>query len=119
MAKVKVYELAKELDKQSKDILTFLADKGVEVKSHMSVLEEDVAEMVKSAFSGTQTAKPEKKEEAREAAVKGTEKKEESQTEQARERGLLTLEQEQELFLFFWKQKMKETGEKRLRRKKT
>ena len=84
MAKVKVYELAKELDKQSKDILTFLADKGVEVKSHMSVLEEDVAEMVKSAFSGTQTAKPEKKEEAREAAVKGTEKKEESQTEQAK-----------------------------------
>lgn len=84
MAKVKVYELAKELDKQSKDILTFLADKGVEVKSHMSVLEEDVAEMVKSAFGGNQTAKPEKKEEARESAVKGTEKKEESQTEQAK-----------------------------------
>ena len=39
MAKMKVHELAKELNVQSKDIITLLRDKGVEVKSHMSVLD--------------------------------------------------------------------------------
>ena len=32
MAKMKVHELAKELDKQSKDILTFLQEKGIDAK---------------------------------------------------------------------------------------
>ena len=50
MAKMKVYELAKELDKQSKEILTLLAEKGIEVKSHMSTIEDDAVEMVKNAF---------------------------------------------------------------------
>ena len=50
MAKVKVYELAKELDKQSKEIIAMLQDKGIEVKAAQSSMEEDVAEMVRSAF---------------------------------------------------------------------
>ncbi len=50
MAKVKVYELAKELDKQSKEIIAMLQDKGIEVKAAQSSVEEDVAEMVRSAF---------------------------------------------------------------------
>ena len=33
MAKVRVYELAKQLDVQSKDIVSFLAENGIEVKS--------------------------------------------------------------------------------------
>ena len=33
MAKVKVHELAKELDKQSKEILAFLQNKGIEAKA--------------------------------------------------------------------------------------
>ena len=37
MAKMKVYELAQEMGLQSKDILTALKNKGIEVKSHMSV----------------------------------------------------------------------------------
>ena len=36
MSKIRVHELAKELGKQNKDILNFLAEKGIEVKSHMS-----------------------------------------------------------------------------------
>ena len=55
MAKVKVYELAKELDKQSKEIIAMLQDKGIEVKAAQSSVEEDVAEMIRSAF-GTKKA---------------------------------------------------------------
>lgn len=50
MAKMKVHELAKELDKQSKDIISFLNEKGVEVKAAQSSVEEDVADMVRKAF---------------------------------------------------------------------
>ena len=50
MSKIKVYELAKELDKQSKDVLEFLAGKNIEVKSHMSSLEDSEAELVRNAF---------------------------------------------------------------------
>ncbi len=75
MAKMKVYELAKELDKQSKEIVTFLTDKGVDVKSHMSTIEDDAINMVKAAFGGKAEApkaeapaKEEKKAEAPKAA---------------------------------------------------
>ena len=33
MAKIRIHELAKELEKQSKDILSYLQEKGIEVKS--------------------------------------------------------------------------------------
>ena len=43
MAKIKVHELAKELELQSKDILSFLQEKGIEAKAAQSSLEEDAA----------------------------------------------------------------------------
>lgn len=58
MAKIRIHELAKELDKQSKDILSFLQEKGVEAKSASSSVEEDVADTVRKAF-GKGGAKPE------------------------------------------------------------
>ncbi|MBD5544486.1 MAG: translation initiation factor IF-2 [Lachnospiraceae bacterium] len=50
MAKMKIYELAKEIDKTNKEILTFLTKKGIEAKSHMNTLDEDTVEMVRKAF---------------------------------------------------------------------
>ncbi len=50
MAKIKVYELAQEIGVKSADILALLKNKGVEVKSHMSVLEDGQAEDVKKAL---------------------------------------------------------------------
>jgi len=47
MAKIKVHELAKELGKQSKDILTFLQEKGIEAKAAQSSVEEDAAQIQK------------------------------------------------------------------------
>ena len=52
MAKIKVHELAKELDKHSKDILNFLQEKGVEAKAAQSSLDDDVASMVRRTFGG-------------------------------------------------------------------
>ena len=51
MAKIKVYELAKELNVQSKDVLEFLESKKIEVKNHMSALEETAAGQVKEHLS--------------------------------------------------------------------
>ena len=63
MAKIKIHELAKELDVSSKEVITFLNDKGMEVKSHMSSIEDDAIALVKKQF-GKQAEKPaEKKEE--------------------------------------------------------
>ena len=47
MAKIKVHELAKELDKQSKEIIAFLQNKGIEVKAAQSSMEEETADMVR------------------------------------------------------------------------
>lgn len=66
MAKFKVYELAKELDTQSKEILTFLQEKGVEAKAAQSSVEEDVAQMVRNQFG--KKASQEKAQPVQEAA---------------------------------------------------
>ena len=50
MSKIKVYELAKELEKPSKELVEFLVSKNIEVKSHMSAIESSDAELVRKAF---------------------------------------------------------------------
>lgn len=76
MAKRKVHELAKELDVQSKDILTYLQEKGIEAKAAQSSIDEDAVSMVRRAFgkagrnaSGKSEA-PAKKDKVREEAEK-------------------------------------------------
>ena len=70
MAKVKVHELAKELDKQSKDILSFLQEKGIEAKVAQSSVEEEVADMVRKAFGKAGDAKAEAPKEESEKPAK-------------------------------------------------
>lgn len=60
MAKMKVHELAKELQKQSKEIIAFLQEKGIEAKAPQSTLEEDTVALVRKSF-GTDTEKAEEK----------------------------------------------------------
>ena len=50
MAKIKVHELAKELNKQSKDLLAFLQEKGIEAKVAQSSIDEEAAQLVRKAF---------------------------------------------------------------------
>jgi len=63
MSKIRVHELAKELGKENKEILNFLAEKGIEVKSHMSSIENEQIELVKKEFEKTEKpeAAPKKK----------------------------------------------------------
>jgi 4-hydroxy-tetrahydrodipicolinate reductase len=49
MAKQKVYELAKELNKSNKEVMEVLGKHGIEVKSHLNAIEEDQAALVKKA----------------------------------------------------------------------
>lgn len=59
MAKIKVHELAKELDRQSKEIIAFLQDKGIEVKAAQSSVEAEAADMVRKAMKGGSAPKAE------------------------------------------------------------
>ena len=66
MAKMKVYELAKELDVQSKDVVAYLTENGSAVKSHASNIEDKEIDMVRSKFgkkAAAPAAKPETKSE--------------------------------------------------------
>lgn len=52
MSKIRVYELAKELGISSKELITILLEEfSIEVKNHMSVIEEEDAELIKELFS--------------------------------------------------------------------
>ncbi len=59
MAKIKVHEIAKELGKQSKEIISFLQDKGIEAKAAQSSLEEEAAALVRKAFGKREEMKEE------------------------------------------------------------
>ncbi len=63
MSKVRVYELARDIGVQSKDLVEFLEELGADVKNHMSTLEDDIAAMVKEHFVGE--AMPEEEVEAK------------------------------------------------------
>ena len=52
MTKVRVHELAKELNKSNKELLDILKEKSIEVKSHMSSLEDKDVTMLKTQYRG-------------------------------------------------------------------
>ena len=67
---IRVYELAKELNKTSREIISLLAEKNIEVTTHMATLEDNQADQVraqvnqesaKAADGAAQDAKPKKK----------------------------------------------------------
>ena len=57
MAKLSVYELAAEMNKTNKEILSILKDKGIEVASHMSTLSDEQIDAVKSEKTSEDTPK--------------------------------------------------------------
>ena len=63
MSKVRVHELAKEIDKTSKEIMDNLKGNGADLKSHMSFLTEQQVEDVKKKFgsAGHNAEAPKKK----------------------------------------------------------
>ncbi|HAI87399.1 MAG TPA: translation initiation factor IF-2 [Firmicutes bacterium] len=63
MAKVRVFELAKELDMPSKDLVTLLNELGVKAKNHMSAIDENAARYVMRKF-GPESQKAEDQKDA-------------------------------------------------------
>ncbi|MBW9151767.1 translation initiation factor IF-2 [Clostridium estertheticum] len=52
MAKVRIYELAKELEVSSKELINVLFEEfSIKAKNHMSVIEEEDAELIKELYS--------------------------------------------------------------------
>ena len=45
---IRVYELAKELNKTSREIISLLAEKNIEVTTHMATLEDNQADMIRA-----------------------------------------------------------------------
>ncbi len=55
---IRVYELAKELNRTSKEIISLLAEKNIEVTTHMATLEENQANMVRAQVNPEKEEKP-------------------------------------------------------------
>ncbi|MDD3390436.1 MAG: translation initiation factor IF-2 [Synergistaceae bacterium] len=57
MSKLRVYELAKLLGKSNKELLDILIDLGVDVKSHMSSIDNDTAQIVEESLGASSSEK--------------------------------------------------------------
>ena len=68
MKKVRVYEYAKEIGKQSKDIISVLKDAEIEVSNHMSMLTEEGLAKLDSVFKKVKKEQPKKKDSKKEAS---------------------------------------------------
>lgn len=73
MSKIRVYELAKELEISSKELIALLKDEfGIEVKNHMSVVEEEDAALIKELLGDSEGNKEAGKEESKDTEGKVT-----------------------------------------------
>ena len=61
MAKIKIYEIAKELNVDNKSIIDVANKIGLAVKSHLSAIEEDEAKKIRDTFTPKAAVKEEKK----------------------------------------------------------
>ena len=89
MAKIRIHELAKQINVENSQIIKVLQDAGVEVKSHMSSIDDNEIELVKkklgvagksadSSESATKEEKPKKEKTAEKAEKKPAEAKPEA-----------------------------------------
>ena len=57
MSKMRVYELAKLLEKSNTEMVDILTDLGVSVKSHMSSVDDDAVALVEASLKDRAAAK--------------------------------------------------------------
>src|SRR5699024_11793472 len=65
MPGIRVHEIAREIGTTNKEVITFLKDHGIEVRSHMSSLKEAEEKLLRETFDKDKNMKNEKKEEGR------------------------------------------------------
>ncbi|MBD5498626.1 MAG: translation initiation factor IF-2 [Lachnospiraceae bacterium] len=80
MAKMKIHELAKEVEKQSKEVIAFLQEKGIEAKAAQSTIDEDAVALVRKHF-GKNAEKAEVSEEKPAKQPQAVQAKEAAQTD--------------------------------------
>lgn len=68
MAKMRIYELAKELGLSSKDVVSYLNGQGIDAKTSSSNIEDDAISSVRKHFGGEKTVSGDKKPEVKAAA---------------------------------------------------
>ena len=61
MSKKRLYEIAKELGKESKEVVTRAKELGFDVKSHASSVDTDVAEKLIKSFADEKRNKSKRK----------------------------------------------------------
>ena len=72
LGKLKIHEIAKELGISSKDVMEKAKSIGIEVTSHLSSVEEDIAAKIRKEFGKKADGKPEKKDEPKKETKKET-----------------------------------------------
>ena len=77
MAKIRIHELAKELKMENKELLQFLAGKGIEGKTASSGLDSQEEQMVRAAFGGAKEKVSDNAKKAEDAKKPETAKKSE------------------------------------------
>lgn len=66
LSKLRVYELAKELEVSSKDLINMLSEEfNIQVKNHMSVIEEEDAELIKELIEESKKSEDKQKTETK------------------------------------------------------
>lgn len=80
MSKIRIHEYAKETGLTSKEIIDFLESKNIEVKSHMSSIEDDVLKVLDEKFK-----KNDKKESSKPAAKKPANKDNKQQKQNSKQ----------------------------------
>ncbi|HJD46660.1 MAG TPA: translation initiation factor IF-2 [Candidatus Mediterraneibacter norfolkensis] len=74
MTKLRVHELAKELNMDNKELLDILKSKNIDVKSHASTVEETVADEIRRELSGNSASAKSEDAQAEKPAEKQSEK---------------------------------------------
>ena len=60
LGKIKIYEIAKKLNLTSKEVLEVAQELDIDVKSHLSGIEEEEAKKIEERLSGNKSKKQEK-----------------------------------------------------------
>ncbi len=79
MGKLKIHEIAKEIGLGSKEIIAKAKELGIEVTSHLSSVDEGLAQKIKDSFGG-KANKEEKKQKGKEKEKKEKTSKKEATT---------------------------------------
>jgi translation initiation factor IF-2 len=123
MAKIRIYEIAKQLNLTSKEVLARLAELGIEAKTHSSSVTEDVIERLKGLMGGEAEVKgkeavsgePEKEAMKEQAEVRPTEPGETTEATEKEKKAVVEEEDEEIMVPDRFRSQLKEATQEKFR----